>query len=239
MPTWIDFAETAIAKSRSLRAAEIGRLKPDWKNLTDNLRPKGVSDMPYQPKPQFPVVLESGLKEIAVVQVKIAQVYDLAHSDPPGKWTRQDYMGESLDGAYETKIKDWRQAVSLQPGQVVTVAGEVKEWNGKRSLEIQRQGASGIALDGEPLAAVAPTPQPQARSQQGVAPMPATQKLTSHEYRAIILREMKDAMNSELFQQLIHDGSMTPAQALAEARPIAISIGIAILRRDVDDELPF
>ena len=128
----------------------------DFKSLIHNMKPKGVSEMPYQEKPQFQEVEQSHAGEKVVLEgVKVTFVFDLAQGNG---WTRQDFKVER-DGC-ETKVKYWRPEKVLSAGQVVTVVGGVEEYQGKKSVSVDAKKGGGIASEGEPLAVVAPTPQP-------------------------------------------------------------------------------
>lgn len=191
--------------------------------------------MPYESKPQFPAVERANAGEIVTLEgVKIAFVFDLAQGDG---WTRQDFKFMSADGLHECKGKYWRPEKVLNTGQIVTVVGGVEEYQGKKSVSIDAKKGGGIASEGEPLATVAPTA-PTAPPQEAAAPF-NPDKMHVDEYRSFLLRQTKKVLASDTVTGWLEDGKITFAQAIDYARALASGIGIARLRNDIDEELPF
>ena len=132
-----------------------------YESLIPNLKEK-EAEMAYQQKPQFPAVEQGNVGDKVVLEgVKIAYLFDLAQGNG---WTRQDMKVESIDGSFETKVKQWRPERVFNVGEVVTVVGTVEEYQGKKSLSVDAKKGGGIAADGEPLARVDPTPSAPVRA---------------------------------------------------------------------------
>ena len=128
-------------------------------------------------KPQFPQVEQAHAKDIITLgEVRVSYMFELSEgvTQKGAPWSRQDLKIENNE--YETKLKDWRRTVPLNVGDIITVCGEIEEYQGNKSLSIQRKGPTGIALDGEPLAVV-----PAAA---GVARPPALQPIPTREVKA-------------------------------------------------------
>lgn len=186
----------------------------------------------YQEKPQFPSVEQANAGErVTLENVKITFVFDLAQGSG---WTRQDFKFESPDGAYECKGKYWRPEKVLSTGQVVTIVGGVEEYQGKKSVSIDSKKGGGVASEGEPLATVAPTAQAQPTMQA-----PASHKMHVDEYRSFLLQQTKKVLESDTVVNWLEGGLIDFPQAIDYARALASGIGIALLRKDVDEELPF
>lgn len=193
----------------------------------------------YQEKPHFPVVASTSPGEKVTLEgVKVTSVFDIAQGDPEKNqhWTRQDFRIESVDGQFGEKIKYWSPARVIASGQIITIVGKVEEYMGKKSVSVDSAKGGGIASEGEPLATVAaptvPAPQPAMQA-------PASHKMHVDEYRSFLLQQTKKVLESDTVVNWLEGGLIDFPQAIDYARALASGIGIALLRKDVDEELPF
>lgn len=139
--------------------------------------------MPYAKKPQFPAIAQANVGDTVTIEgVKVAYMFDLAQ----GKgWVRQDMKVASTDGTWETKVKYWRPERTLNVGDIVTVVGKVEEYNSEKSLSVDSGKGGGIAMDGEPLAHVAPrTSQPAPRHE----PVPERKSFLISYYERVLAK---------------------------------------------------
>ena len=190
--------------------------------------------MPYQEKPQFPQIEQANPGEKVVLEgVKVTIMFDLAQGNG---WTRQD-MKVELNG-HETKVKQWRPERVLNVGDTVTVVGMVEEYQGKKSLSVDAKKGGGIAAEGEPLHTVEPTQAPAkmaARSTQGAAP---AIKPNITDFRDGLAKGIAHWVG--YFADDVQSGTLEYGEAVRNARALAISETIAILRGDIENsELPF
>jgi len=208
--------------------------QPDWTSWIANLKEKGVEMPEFVDKPAFPLIAESAVGTMVTLEgVTIKNLLPLKQTS--GGALQGLFV---TDGVHEGFVKVWRPERALTSGDVVTVVGRVSEYQGKRSVEVDALKGGGIASEGEPLATVPASAPPSPPTTQVQQPKPQVGKMHVDQYRTNLKRGIEFWRG--IFAHEVAAGQLDNAEALVNARTLAISESIALLRGDINnDDLPF
>ena len=193
--------------------------------------------MPYEDKPLLPEIANADVGDVVILE-EVTVMRELWRGG------NENGIGMTLveKAGSEGVVKNFDGSI-LPVGKVITVVGTKTKYKDKYSVEVREKSGGGIALDGEPLASVAPVVGVATPVQQAPAPAAAPRGVIERKMNVDEYREMK-TQSFDYWADVYTKRCEDPNAVAENARSESTSEMIAVLRKDIvevpeDDGIPF